>query len=101
MAKAKEDKKVAGATPTLDPVATPDRVPTEEGFSLTVVLPGADPLKLTFNTKSLRDQAAGNIQSSVKRGAMSKGYEVRAREGSFFFCHVLYVVIEGNRSRKE
>jgi len=92
MAKATQDKTVA--TQTLDPVATPTRVPTKEGFTLKVVMGGADTLTLTFNTQALRDQAADGIQSSVKRGAMQKGFKIRAREGTFLFCNVLYVLIE-------
>ena len=92
MAKSTKDK--TEATETLDPVASPHRVPTKEGFALKVVMSGEPHLTLTFNTQGLRDQAADGIQSSVKRGAMQKGFKIRAREGTFLFCSVLYVLIE-------
>jgi hypothetical protein len=98
---AKVDGKMEGETDTLDPAETPHRVPTEEGFKLTVVLGTAPNLILTFNTQALRDLSAEQIQNSVKRGAMPKGFKVRAREGVFLFCNVLYVFIDtGDISRK-
>ena len=92
---AKATKDATKGTPTLDPVATPDRVPTEEGHGLTVVFGTAPDLRLTFNTKALRDNSAEMIQNAAKRGAQPKGFKIRAREGTFYFVSLLYVVVEG------
>lgn len=93
MAKATKDTE---ATTTLDPVATPTRVPTEDGHTLRVVVGGGVPdLILTFNTIDLRNNACEMIQNSAKRGAQPKGFKIRAREGTFYFVSLLYVVVEG------
>ncbi len=81
------------STETLDANATPDRVPTEEGHALIVVFGTAPDMRLTFNTKALRDNSAEMIQNSVKRGAQPKGFKIRAREGTFYFCNLLYVLV--------
>lgn len=73
------------------PVANPARLKTADGFKVAVVLPGAPDLILTFDTELLRDKGATLIQNSVKRGAVSNGFPVRAREGVFWFCHVAYI----------
>lgn len=91
MAKATKDTE---ATKTLDPVATPNRVPSVEGHSLRVVFGTAPDLVLSFATMALRDNSAEMIQNSVKRGAQPKGFKIRAREGTFYFCNLLYVTVD-------